>query len=82
MKILLAVDGSEGSDIAVNAIAKSLWPDGSEIKVISVVEMLPLDFLGLPGAYFTELTGPLESIIKPLLCVAGETVPEGRRTRV
>jgi nucleotide-binding universal stress UspA family protein len=39
MKILLATDGSKGSDAVVQSIAKRPWPAGSEVKVLSVVEL-------------------------------------------
>jgi len=38
MKILLAVDGSDYSDAAIEAITKRPWPSGSELKVIMAVE--------------------------------------------
>src|SRR5579862_2417937 len=43
MKILLATDGSECSEIAVRSVADRPWPAGSEIKVISVRELLTLE---------------------------------------
>jgi nucleotide-binding universal stress UspA family protein len=44
MKILLAIDGSEFSDAAVEEVANKPWPTGSEVKIISVAEppMLPV----------------------------------------
>jgi nucleotide-binding universal stress UspA family protein len=39
MKILLAVDGSVGSDAAVEALARRPWPPESEVKVISATEI-------------------------------------------
>lgn len=39
MKILLAVDGSAYSDAAVEEIVKRPWPPGSEVMVITAVEM-------------------------------------------
>lgn len=39
MKILLAVDGSEGSRCATESIAERPWPDGTEVRVLSVVEL-------------------------------------------
>jgi len=42
MKILLATDGSECSEIAVHSVANRPWPAGSEIKIISVRELLTL----------------------------------------
>lgn len=38
MKILLAIDGSEPSKAAVKEIARQRFPDGSEVRVVSVVE--------------------------------------------
>ncbi len=38
MKILLAVDGSQFSDAAVEAVAQRPWPADSEVKVLTVIE--------------------------------------------
>src|SRR5262250_1153678 len=38
MKILLAVDGSACSEAAVLEVAARTWPEGSEVRVVSVVE--------------------------------------------
>ena len=43
MKILLATDGSECSEIALRSVANRPWPAGSEIKIVSVRELLTLD---------------------------------------
>lgn len=47
-KILLAIDGSEPSEAAVDEIARQPFPDGSEMLVISAVERpyLPLAYPG------------------------------------
>jgi nucleotide-binding universal stress UspA family protein len=39
MKILLAVDGSAHGDAAVAEVARRPWPDGSEVRVVSVAEV-------------------------------------------
>lgn len=39
MKILLATDGSEFSEAAARSIAARPWPAGTEVKVLSVVEL-------------------------------------------
>jgi len=54
MKILLAVDGSPCSDVAVEEVARRPWPEGSSIKVLTAYELpapptpegwaLPLDY--------------------------------------
>ncbi len=38
MKILLAIDGSSFSDVAVAEVAGKPWPANSEVKIISVAE--------------------------------------------
>jgi nucleotide-binding universal stress UspA family protein len=39
LKVLLAIDGSEGSRHAIEAIAARPWPNGAEIRVLSAVEL-------------------------------------------
>jgi nucleotide-binding universal stress UspA family protein len=58
MKVLLAVDGSDCSDAAVQEVAQRPWPVGSIIKVFSVVEwphMGAVEPWGLSNDYFIEL---------------------------
>jgi nucleotide-binding universal stress UspA family protein len=58
MKVLLAVDGSPCSDIAVEEIGNRPWPAGSTIKVLNAFELpLPVTPEGyaLPQSYFDEL---------------------------
>jgi nucleotide-binding universal stress UspA family protein len=43
MKILLATDGSECSEIAVRSVANRPWPAGSEFKIVSGRELLTLE---------------------------------------
>jgi len=48
MRILVAIDGSEQSEAAVDEVAQWHYPAGSEVRVISVVEpsYLPTTFPG------------------------------------
>jgi nucleotide-binding universal stress UspA family protein len=39
MKILLAVDGSEASLAAVEEVARTPWPEGSMVSIVSVAEV-------------------------------------------
>lgn len=58
MKILLAVDGSDFGEEAAREVARRPWPDGSELKVISVVEPVYVPAAepwGLPQNYFDDL---------------------------
>ena len=45
LKVLIAVDGSDYSDKAVDSVAARPWPAGTELRVISAVQ------LHLPAAY-------------------------------
>jgi nucleotide-binding universal stress UspA family protein len=62
MKILLAVDGSECSDAAVEAIGRRPWPEGSSIKVLTAFE-LPApptpETWAIPLNYFAEMDAAL-----------------------
>ena len=56
MKILLATDGSPCSELAVDEIARRPFPDGSELRVISVIvppDPPTIDPLQA-AAYYTE----------------------------
>ena len=48
MKILLATDGSACSGAAVQSVAARPWPPGSEVKILSVVE---LRLAPVPGSW-------------------------------
>ncbi len=85
MKILLAVDGSPCSNVAVEEIGKRPWPAGSAVKVLNVFELpLPVTPEGwaLPPSYFDELDLALktqaqnivEAAIKSLKAAANETI--------
>jgi nucleotide-binding universal stress UspA family protein len=58
MKILLAVDGSSCSEMAVDEVARRPWPAESEIKVVSVVErptIAAMEPWEVPADYFRIL---------------------------
>jgi nucleotide-binding universal stress UspA family protein len=42
MKILLAVDGSKDGGSALHELLQRTWPPGTEVRVISVVDPVPL----------------------------------------
>jgi len=48
MKVLLAVDGSESSRAPVMEAASRIWPAGTHIRVLSVVEWEPIPAF-IPG---------------------------------
>jgi nucleotide-binding universal stress UspA family protein len=58
MKILLAIDGSECSDLAVDEVARRPWPAESQLKIVTVVEplMLPMgEPIAIPPDYFEQV---------------------------
>jgi nucleotide-binding universal stress UspA family protein len=55
MKILIAVDGSECSDVAVEEVVKRPWPADSAVRIISVAETLSLEALALPPRYREDI---------------------------
>ncbi len=58
MKILLATDGSNCSQTAVNSVAERPWPEGSEVKIITAIEIpyVPTtEAWVLPDSYYNEL---------------------------
>jgi nucleotide-binding universal stress UspA family protein len=58
MKLLLAVDGSDCGNLAVREIAERPWPAGSEVRVISVIQ-LPFvpspETWSLPDSYYSQV---------------------------
>ena len=58
MKILLALDGSPCSDVAVEEVGRRPWPVGSSVKVMTGFE-LPTpptpEGWALPASYFEEM---------------------------
>jgi nucleotide-binding universal stress UspA family protein len=58
MKILIATDGSDYSKAAVNSVAERPWPKGSEVKIISAmnVPFAPTtEGWVMPDSYYSEL---------------------------
>jgi nucleotide-binding universal stress UspA family protein len=71
MKILLATDGSDCSKAAVNSVAERPWPAGSEVKILSVMEIPyapTTEAWVMPDSYYKELErvarGQAESAVK------------------
>lgn len=49
MKVLLAIDGSEGSLAVIREIGRRPWPTGTELRVITVDAPLGPPMLGVQG---------------------------------
>jgi nucleotide-binding universal stress UspA family protein len=77
MKILLAVDGSPCSDVAVEEIGRRPWPDGSSVKVLNTFELpLPATPEGwaLPPNYFDEVDQAVQKQARSIIDRAVETL--------
>ena len=55
MKILVAYDGSQSADAAVEEVIRRPWSEGSEVRIVTVVEPQ----IGLASAGLTEVYVPL-----------------------
>lgn len=63
MKVLVAVDGSPFSLAAIDEAARMPWPQGSEVKIISAIEMptpVTVGTLPMPDNYYSEWEKALE----------------------
>lgn len=63
MKILVAVDGSQFSLAAIDHAARLPWAQGSEVKIISAIEMptpVTVGTLPMPDNYYAEWEKALE----------------------
>ena len=80
LRILLAIDGSEQSDAAVDAIARQHYPADSEVRVISVVApaYIPDAFAG--GGGTTDLYVELENTARDLARAAVDKAAAQLRT--
>ncbi len=85
MKILLAIDGSPCSDVAVSEVSKRPWPTGSEVKVLSVIETpgaLAVEPWAVPPTYFEDVIkevrkaahGPVEGAVSKLRASEDKTL--------
>jgi nucleotide-binding universal stress UspA family protein len=77
MKILLAVDGSPCSDVAVEEIGRRPWPGGSSVKVLNAFELpVPVtpEGLALPPNYFDEVDQAVQKQAQSIIDRALETL--------
>ena len=81
MKILLATDGSECSAKAVYSVANRPWPAKSQIRIISVVQLLTLENQTASSPVCPEYpNGLLEEVWKEARTRAEEAIADARKT--
>lgn len=81
MKILLATDGSECSKAAVNAVANRPWPESSEIRILSAIEIPyapATETWVIPNNYYKELEKAAEEQAKLAIKDAVDRIKDGK----
>ena len=78
MRILLAVDGSEHSDVALRCLLERPWPEGSVVRVVTVAQVpfVPVDAFSGVGmsSHNYELLTP--ALLEQAQGVAAKTVAQ------
>lgn len=72
MRILLAIDGSNCSDVSVKTIAKRPWPAGSIVRVLSVIEPITLpvpEAVTVPESWYEAMRRAAHADIKRAVIV-------------
>jgi nucleotide-binding universal stress UspA family protein len=80
MRILVATDGSIYSTLAVRSVAKRPWPKGTEVHVVTAVQLVAPEALHLSASACPEYPPALlTEIWKEAETQAGESLIEARR---
>jgi nucleotide-binding universal stress UspA family protein len=79
MRVLLATDGSESSELAARSIAERPWPAGTEIRLLSVVELILPGTLGLLESPFID-SAFVESARAQAMKRSQDAIAQGRQT--
>jgi nucleotide-binding universal stress UspA family protein len=53
MKVILAIDDSDCSDVAFQSINDGYWPEGTKLTIVTVIEPFSLQY-AVSGAYYVE----------------------------
>ncbi len=80
MKILLATDGSDCSKAAVDAVANRPWPAGSQVKIVSAIEIpyVPTtEAWVLPDSYYNELEAAAKAQAEEAISEAAGRIKAG-----
>jgi nucleotide-binding universal stress UspA family protein len=81
MKILLGTDGSDGASLAAKSVANRPWPAGSQVKIISAVQLLvPGNELMMSSSSAVYPTSLLEEMWSEVRSSAREAVVEAQKT--
>ena len=81
MKILLATDGSNCSEAAVNSIAARPWPEGSELKIVSATDIPDVSVTEawmLPDNYYAAIDGAAKARAEKAVRDAAARIKSGK----
>lgn len=54
MRILLAADGSEHSEVAIQQLLERPWPQGSQVRIVAVAQIVPVPVDAFGGVGMTN----------------------------
>jgi nucleotide-binding universal stress UspA family protein len=81
MRILLGTDGSDGAVAAAKSVAGRPWPDGSQVKIVSAVELLmPENAIDVSSSAPVYPMSLLEEVWSDARKRAREAVAEAKKT--
>jgi len=81
----LATDGSDCSKAAVNSVAERSWPEGSEVKIVSAMEIPyapTTEAWVLPDSYYSELDRVAREQAEAAVKYAVERIESGKAPRL
>lgn len=79
-RILLATDGSECSAKAVDFVTNHFWPAHSEVKILSVAQLVPVNVPSLASQFSAPTPSLVDELCKNARTQAGEAVASARKT--
>lgn len=85
MRILLAIDGSKCSDVALNTIAKRPWPAGTVVRVLSVIEPVTLpvpESVTMPENWYQAMRRAARADIERAVTLLKQTAGLGIETAI
>ena len=84
MRLLVAIDGSRFGDAAVSEVADRLWPEGSEVKLVTAVHLpfIPTpETWALPDDYYKQAESESRKQAELILSRATETIVQSNNQR-
>jgi nucleotide-binding universal stress UspA family protein len=75
MRILVAIDGSPCSDVALERVACRPWAAGSELKVVTVINPIPVvgsEVWALPPEYYDDVSKAAREAADKILAAGRE----------